>query len=117
VAFSPGGSEEYSPGANMSCTSSGLRSSRPRSILRRTLRPRRSGGRSSTRGHSLDRATEQFTGARYQWNDRLFDITNIAPVGTVSFILNDFTRLIGQGGAVDARVAVQIKVTINANGE
>jgi hypothetical protein len=59
----------------------------------------------------------QLTGARYQWNDRLFDITNIAPVGAVSFILNDFARLIGQGRAVNARFAVRIKVTISATGE
>jgi hypothetical protein len=57
------------------------------------------------------------TAARYQWNDRLFDITNIVPAKTVSFILNDNTRLIGQGGAANARFAVRIKMTINANGE
>lgn len=59
----------------------------------------------------------QLTGARYQWNDRLFDIENIAPTGATSFILNDYSRLIGQGRAVDARFAVQIKVTITATGE
>ncbi len=59
----------------------------------------------------------QSTGARYQWNDRLFDITNVAPVGAVSFILNDYARLIGQGGAVNSRLAIQVKVTINANGD
>jgi hypothetical protein len=37
-------------------------------------------------------------------------------VGTESFILNDYTRLIGQGAAVDTRFGVHIKVTINANG-
>ena len=37
-------------------------------------------------------------------------------MGTESFILNDYTRLIGQGSAVDTRFGVQIKVTINANG-
>jgi hypothetical protein len=58
----------------------------------------------------------QLTGARYQWNDRLFDITNIAPSGTVSFTLNDHARLIGQGAAVNLRLATQIKVTINAQG-
>jgi hypothetical protein len=59
----------------------------------------------------------QVTGARYQWNDRLFDITNIAPSQTVSFILNDYARLIGQGGATSFRAAVQIKVTVTATGE
>jgi hypothetical protein len=77
------------------------------------------GGKEHFRFHINAKGTGvgQLTGARYQWNDRLFDITNIAPVGTVSFILNDYTRLIGQGGAVDTRFAVQTKVTINANGE
>lgn len=76
------------------------------------------GGKQHFRFHINAKGTGvgQLTGARYQWNDRLFDITNIAPVGTVSFILNDYTRLIGQGTAVDARFAVQNKVTINANG-
>ena len=59
----------------------------------------------------------QSTGARYQWNDRLFDITNVAPVGAVPFVLNDYARLIGQGGAVNSRLAIQVKVTINANGD
>lgn len=59
----------------------------------------------------------QLTGARYQWNDRLFDITNAAPSGARSFLLNDYARLIGQGAAANLRVAVQIKVTINARGE
>jgi hypothetical protein len=58
----------------------------------------------------------QLTGARYQWNDRLFDITNIAPQGAVSFILNDYARMIGQGGAVNFRFAVKIKLTVNAAG-
>ena len=58
----------------------------------------------------------EVTGTRYQWNDRLFDITNVAPRGTESFTLNDRTRLIGQGGAPNATFAVQVKVTINANG-
>jgi hypothetical protein len=59
----------------------------------------------------------QLTGARYQWNDRLFDITNIAPTGAASFILNDYARLIGQGRAVDARFAVQNKITVTATGK
>ncbi len=59
----------------------------------------------------------QVTGARYQWNDRLFDNSNIAAGGTVSTILNDYTRLIGQGGALNARLAVRIKLTVNANGK
>ncbi len=77
------------------------------------------GGKEHFRFHINAKGTGvgQSTGAQYQWNDRLFDITNIAPEGAVSFILNDYTRLIGQGGAVDTRFAVQIKVTINANGE
>jgi hypothetical protein len=77
------------------------------------------GGKQHFRFHINAKGTGvgQQTGARYQWNDRLFDISNVAPVGTVSFTRNDNTRLIGQGGAVDARLAVQIKVTINSNGQ
>lgn len=56
------------------------------------------------------------TGARYQWNDRLFDITNIAPAGAFSFILNDYARLIGKGRAIDLRFAVQNKITVTATG-
>jgi hypothetical protein len=59
----------------------------------------------------------QLTGARYQWNDRLFDMTNIAPLGTFSFTLNDYTRLIGQGGALNLQLAVQQKVTITRAGQ
>lgn len=59
----------------------------------------------------------QTSGTTYQWNDRLFDITNIAPEGATSFILNDYGRLIGQGGAPDLHVRIRIKVTIDANGE
>jgi hypothetical protein len=59
----------------------------------------------------------QVTGARYQWNDRLFDNTNIAAAGAFTFIRNDYTRLIGQGGALNAGLAVQVKITVNANGE
>jgi hypothetical protein len=58
----------------------------------------------------------QLTGARYQWNDRLFDITNIAPAGAFSFTLNDHTRLIGQGRALNLRLAVRSKVTVTATG-
>jgi hypothetical protein len=58
----------------------------------------------------------QVTGSRYQWNDRLFDITNIAPTQTVSFILNDYSRLVGQGGAIDQRLALQNKITITPTG-
>jgi hypothetical protein len=58
----------------------------------------------------------QVTGSRYQWNDRLFDITNIAPTQTFSFIANDYARLIGQGGALDQRLAVQTKITVTATG-
>lgn len=77
------------------------------------------GGKQHFRFHINAKGTGvgQLTGARYQWNDRLFDITNIAPAGAVSFILNDYARLIGQGQAVNSRFAVQIKVTINANGQ
>lgn len=76
------------------------------------------GGKGHFRFHINAKGTGvgQLTGARYQWNDRLFDITNIAPAGAVSFILNDYTRLIGQGGAANFRFATQIKVTINAVG-
>ena len=56
------------------------------------------------------------TGARYQWNDRLFDITNVVPSGGRTFTLNDRARLIGQGGAVNMVVATQIKVTVNGQG-
>jgi len=56
------------------------------------------------------------TGARYQWNDRLFDITNVVPSGRGTFTLNDRTRLIGQGAAVNTVVATQIKVTVNGQG-
>ncbi len=76
------------------------------------------GGKEHFRFHINAKGTGvgQLTGARYQWNDRLFDITNIAPQGAVAFILNDYTRLIGQGGAVNARFAIKIKVTVNAVG-
>jgi hypothetical protein len=56
------------------------------------------------------------TGARYQWNDRLFDITNVVPSGRGTFTLNDRTRLIGQGAAVNTVLATQIKVTVNGQG-
>ncbi len=59
----------------------------------------------------------QTTGATYEWNDRLFDLTNIAPGGAQTFILNDNTRLIGHGQAVNQQFHIQIKVTINANGD
>ncbi len=58
----------------------------------------------------------QLTGNRYQWNDRLFDNTNVAAAGGVSFILNDYTRLIGQGGATNLRFHVQNKLTVTAKG-
>jgi hypothetical protein len=59
----------------------------------------------------------QVSGARYQWNDRLFDITNIAPSQTFSFILNDYARLIGQGRAINLRFAIQRKITVTATGQ
>jgi hypothetical protein len=76
------------------------------------------GGKQHFRFHINAKGTGvgQLTGARYQWNDRLFDITNIAPTGATSFILNDYTRLIGQGRATDVRFAVQNKITITAKG-
>ena len=76
------------------------------------------GGKEHLRFHLNAKGTGvgQTTGARYQWNDRLFDITNLAPVGAESFTLNDYARLIGQGGAVNTRVGVQVKITVNANG-
>ncbi len=76
------------------------------------------GGKQHFRFHINAKGTGigQLTGARYQWNDRLFDVTNVAPVGTVSFTLNDRARLIGQGGAPNFTFGTQIKVTVNANG-
>jgi hypothetical protein len=56
------------------------------------------------------------TGARYQWNDRLFDLSNAVPSGRLTFTLNDRTRRIGQGAAVNTVVATQIKVTVNGQG-
>ncbi|RPJ63939.1 MAG: hypothetical protein EHM24_23690 [Acidobacteria bacterium] len=58
----------------------------------------------------------QTTGARYQWNDRLFDNDHVLATGQTSFILNDNTRLIGQGGAPNAVFHLRIKVTVNARG-
>jgi hypothetical protein len=58
----------------------------------------------------------RLTGARYQWNDRLFDITGVAPSGTVSFTLNDYSRLVGQGSAVNTGVVFQVKLTVTAGG-
>jgi hypothetical protein len=58
----------------------------------------------------------QLTGARYQWNDRLFDITNIAPAGALSFTQNDYARLIGQGSAVNTVVSFRVKITVNGRG-
>lgn len=54
------------------------------------------------------------TGSRYQWNDRLFDNSNL--VGGESRVLNDFTRLIGQGGAPNISLQVQGKFTARPNG-
>ena len=56
------------------------------------------------------------TGARYQWNDRLFDLSNALPSGQLTFTLNDRTRLVGQGAAVNLVLATQIKVTVNGRG-
>jgi len=56
----------------------------------------------------------QETGARYQWNDRLFDNTNL--VRGEAAVLNDFTRLIGQGGAPNISVHVRAKITVRPNG-
>lgn len=58
----------------------------------------------------------RLTGARYQWNDRLFDITNLAPSGTVSFTLNDKARLIGQGSAPNMELATETKITVTPAG-
>lgn len=58
----------------------------------------------------------RLTGARYRWNDRLFDITNIAPAGAVSFTQNDYARLVGQGSAVNTVVRFQVKITVNGQG-
>ena len=46
----------------------------------------------------------------------LFDITNVVPSGRGSFTLNDRTRLIGQGEAVNLVVATQAKITVNGRG-
>lgn len=54
------------------------------------------------------------TGARYQWNDRLFDNSNL--VRGETRVLNDFTRLIGQGGAPNISLHVQGKFTARPNG-
>jgi hypothetical protein len=56
------------------------------------------------------------TGARYQWNDRLFDNDHVPTTGPASLILNDNTRLIGQAGAPNAVFHVRIKLTVNAKG-
>jgi hypothetical protein len=74
------------------------------------------GGKEHFRFHINAKGTGvgRLTGARYQWNDRLFDITNIAPAGAVSFTQNDYARLIGQGSAVNTVVLFQVKVTVNA---
>jgi hypothetical protein len=56
----------------------------------------------------------QETGSRYQWNDRLFDNANL--VRGTSAVLNDFTRLIGQGGAPNISVHVRAKLTVRPNG-
>jgi hypothetical protein len=76
------------------------------------------GGKQHFRFHIDAKGTGvgQVTGSRYQWNDRLFDITNIAPSQTLSFILNDYARLIGQGGAINQRLALQSKITVTATG-
>lgn len=58
----------------------------------------------------------QLTGNHYQWNDRLFDNTNVAASGTLVFILNDYSRLIGQGRAIESRLAVQQKITVTPTG-
>lgn len=77
------------------------------------------GGKEHFRFHINAKGTGvgQLTGIRYQWNDRLFDITNIAPSGTLSFTLNDHARLVGQGRAPNMRIGVQAKLTVNAQGE
>ena len=77
------------------------------------------GGKEQFRFHINAKGTGvgQLTGTRYQWNDRLFDITNFAPSGTVSFTLNDYARLVGQGSAPNMDIAIQAKVTVNAQGE
>ena len=57
------------------------------------------------------------TGARYQWNDRLFDNDHFPARGPSSFILNDNTRLVGQRGAPTAVFHVQMKITVSAKGD
>ena len=76
------------------------------------------GGKEHVKFHINAKGTGEgrTTGARYQWNDRLFDIRNQVPGGSLTFTLNDYTRLIGRGSAVNTRVATQIKVTINGQG-
>jgi hypothetical protein len=76
------------------------------------------GGREHFRFHINAKGTGvgRLTGARYQWNDRLFDISNIAPAETGTFTLNDKARLIGQGSAVNTEIATRIKITVNAQG-
>lgn len=76
------------------------------------------GGREHFKFHINAKGTGvgRTTGARYQWNDRLFDISNVLPTGSGTFTLNDRTRLIGQGSAVNMVLATQIQVTVNARG-
>jgi hypothetical protein len=76
------------------------------------------GGRGHLHFHINAKGTGvgELTGARYQWNDRLFDNDQIVAGQPGSFILNDNTRLVGAGGAPNASFAVQIKVTVNGNG-
>jgi hypothetical protein len=76
------------------------------------------GGKEHSRFHinAAGTGVGRLTGARYQWNDRLFDITNITPNGTGTFTQNDYARLIGQGSAVNTVVTLQAKLTVNAQG-
>jgi hypothetical protein len=76
------------------------------------------GGKEHIRFHINAKGTGvgRLTGARYQWNDRLFDITNITPKATGSFTQNDYARLIGQGSAVNTDVSFRAKLTVNGQG-
>jgi hypothetical protein len=76
------------------------------------------GGKEHFRFHINAKGTGvgRLTGSRYQWNDRLFDVTNITPRGSGTFTQNDYARLIGQGSAVNTVVTFQAKLTVNGQG-
>lgn len=76
------------------------------------------GGKEHFRFHINAKGTGvgQSTGTRYQWNDRLFDVTNLSASGAQTFTLNDKSRLIGQGPVPNLDIVTHIKLTVNAQG-